>query len=198
MTRTDAFTRFATTSAGTPWLRCQVIDPVRTWWGLREDGNIGAVVVRDRARLSRDFDERLRLRTYFRETGAELHVVEADGHVDGQDIQTSAMECVHAAMDHIKKMAEIERSRAAVRERLERGDDHGRPPYGLRFDDEGRRWIPDRDSGEFDAALAVICARESGGSWREVAEETGVNRSTARGVWKRRERYLEHAEAEAP
>jgi len=37
----------------------------------------------------------------------------------------------------------------------------------------------------------VIHARENDNSWRAVAAETGVNRSTARRVWERRERYLQ-------
>lgn len=167
---------------------------------LREkirEGEIDAVVVRDRARLSRDFDERLRLLTYLREQDVELHVVEDRGLIDVQDVQTAAMECVHAAMDHVKKKAEIDRAKAAIEERLERGDDHGRPPFGLRFDDEGRRWVPDRESGEFATALEVIRLREDGLSWRDIADETGVNRSTARGIYDRRERYLDEAEAAA-
>ena len=39
MTRTDVFTRFATTWGGIPRLSCQVMLPVRIWWGLREDGH---------------------------------------------------------------------------------------------------------------------------------------------------------------
>ena len=156
---------------------------------------IDAVVVRDRARLSRDFDERLRLLTYFRSADVQLHVVEDRGRIDVDDVQTAAMECVHAAMDHIKKKAEISRSKQAIKERLERGDDHGRPPFGLRYDDAGRRWVPDRESGEFATALEVIRLRDDDVSWRDIADETGVNTATARRVYDRKERYLEEAEA---
>jgi len=156
---------------------------------------IGAVVVRDRARLSRDFDERLRLLTYFRSADVQLHVVEDRGRVDVDDVQTAAMECVHAAMDHIKKKAEIDRSKQAIKERLERGDDHGRPPFGLRYDDAGRQWVPDRESGEFATALEIVRLREDGRSWRDIEDETGVNTATARRVYDRKERYLEEAEA---
>lgn len=159
-----------------------------------EAGNIEAVVVRDRARLSRDFDERLRLLTLFRETGVELHVIEGDGHIDIQDVQTAAMECVHAAMDHIKKMAEIRRSRQALEEKKEKGHDLGRPPFGFRYDDAGEHWVPDWESGDFEAALDVIEARENGNSWREIAADTDVHKDTARNIWERRERYLQEAE----
>jgi DNA invertase Pin-like site-specific DNA recombinase len=166
----------------------RLVDKVR-------DDEIGAIVVRDRARLSRDFDERLRLLTYFRSSDVELHVVEDRGRIDVDDVQTAAMECVNAAMDHIKKKAEIHRSKQAIKERMERGDDHGRPPFGLRYDDAGRRWVPDRESGEFATALEVVRLREDDVSWRDIADETGVNTGTARRVYERKERYLEEAEA---
>lgn len=164
-----------------------------------ESGSIEAVVVRDRARLSRDFDERLRLLTLFRAAEIELHVIEAGGRVNVQDVQTAAMECVHAAMDHIKKMAEIRRSRAALEEKKERGHDLGRPPFGFRYDDAGEYWVPDHDSegdekSDFQKALDVIQNREEGLSWRDVAAETGVHKDTARNIWDRRERYLQEAE----
>jgi DNA invertase Pin-like site-specific DNA recombinase len=163
-----------------------------------EAGNTEAVVVRDRARLSRDFDERLRLLTLFRAAQVELHVVEAGGQVNVQDVQTAAMECVHAAMDHIKKMAEIRRSRAALEEKQEQGHDLGRPPFGFRYDDASEYWVPDHDSegdekSDFERALDVVEKRENGHSWRDIAAETGVHKDTARNIWERRERYLTEA-----
>lgn len=101
---------------------------------------------------------------------------------------------VQRAVESEVKRREIEKSQAALEAREQRGDDHGRPPFGLRYDDEGRRWIPDQESGDFAAALKVIRLREDGRSWREIADETDVNRSTARGVYDRRERYLTEAE----
>jgi len=166
----------------------RLVDKVR-------DDEIGAVVVRDRARLSRDFDERLRLLTYFRSSDVELHVVEDRGRIDVGDVQTASMECVHAAMDHIKKKAEIHRSKQAIKERMERGDDHGRPPFGLQYDDAGRSWVADRESGEFATALEVVRLREDDVSWRDIADKTGVNTGTARRVYERKDRYLEEAEA---
>lgn len=105
---------------------------------------------------------------------------------------------VQRAVESDVKRREIEKSQAALDAREERGDDHGRPPFGLRYDDDGRRWVPDRESGEFATALEVIRLREAGNSWREIADESGVNKSTARGIYDRRERYLEEAEASVP
>lgn len=101
---------------------------------------------------------------------------------------------VQRAVESDVKRREIEKSQEALAAREERGDDQGRPPYGLQYDDDGRRWVPDHESGEFDDALDVIEARDDGVPWREIAEETGVNTGTARRVYDRRERYLEEAE----
>jgi len=104
---------------------------------------------------------------------------------------------VQRAVESDVKRREIEKSQAALDAREERGDDHGRPPFGLRYDDDGRRWVPDRESGEFATALEVIRRRNDDLSWREVEDETGVSRSTARSVYDRRERYLQAAEGGA-
>jgi DNA invertase Pin-like site-specific DNA recombinase len=152
-----------------------------------EANDVDAVVVRDRARLSRDFDERLQLIVLFRTTGVELHVVEGGGHVDLGDVQTAGMECIHAAMDHFKKMAEIERSKEVTEDRIDEGYDHGRPPFGLTFDDAGQYWVPGEN---FYRALRVLAAREQGWSYREVDEEIeGVSRSVAQRIVERREKY---------
>ncbi|WP_436343127.1 recombinase family protein [Natronorubrum sp. FCH18a] len=102
---------------------------------------------------------------------------------------------VQRAVESDVKRREIEKSQAAMDAREQRGDDHGRPPFGLCYDDEGRRWVADRESGEFATALEVIRLRKANCSWRGIAEETGVNRSTARGIYDRRDRYLEEAES---
>lgn len=101
---------------------------------------------------------------------------------------------VQRAVESDVKRREIEKSRAALAAREERGDDQGRPPFGLRYDDDGRRWVADRESGEFATALEVIRLREKGESWRAVADSAGVPRSTARNVYERRERYLNEAQ----
>ncbi|WP_306057036.1 hypothetical protein [Natronococcus wangiae] len=102
---------------------------------------------------------------------------------------------VQRAVESDVKRREIEKSQAAMTAREQRGDDHGRPPFGLCYDDEGRQWVADRESGEFATALEVIRLRKANCSWREIADETGVNRSTARGIYDRRDRYLEEAES---
>lgn len=85
-----------------------------------------------------------------------------------------------------------ERAVNDVDERLENGYDHGRPPFGLRFDDEGKYWVP--DTNEFEQALECIRLRDKGSSWRGVEDKTGVDKNTARRVYERKEKYLKHKE----
>jgi DNA invertase Pin-like site-specific DNA recombinase len=104
---------------------------------------------------------------------------------------------VQRAVESDVKRREIEKSRAALEARAEQGHDQGRPPYGLTYDDAGERWVPDRESGEFTAALDVIRLREDGVSWRDIEDRTGVSRNTARRIWERQERYLQEASVDA-
>jgi DNA invertase Pin-like site-specific DNA recombinase len=97
---------------------------------------------------------------------------------------------VQRAVESDVKRREIKKSHEAMERRRERGDDEGRPPFGLQFDDDGRRWVPDREGGEFADALDVIELRDDGVSWRNIADETGVNTSTARRIYDRRDRYI--------
>lgn len=101
---------------------------------------------------------------------------------------------VQRAVESDIKRREIEKSQAALAAREKRGDDQGRPPFGLRYDDDGRQWIADRKTGEFATALEVIRLRERGESWRSVADRVSIPRSTVRSVYERRERYLNEAE----
>jgi DNA invertase Pin-like site-specific DNA recombinase len=109
---------------------------------------------------------------------------------------------VQRAVESDVKRREIEKSKAAMEERQEQGHDQGRPPYGLRYDNVGERWVPDREAenvekSDFQQALDVIDLRRDGVSWRDIADRTGVHKDTARSIWQRRERYLQEAEAGA-
>lgn len=156
-----------------------------------EDGDVDAVVVPNLSRLSRDRKERLRLLLDLDDTGVQLHSFELGRAVDLDDDWELVQQSIRATTDDVEKRKEIERSKRATKERLEQGFDHGRPPYGLQFDDAGEFWVP---GDGFEDALDVIEHREDGLSWREVAEKTGVNKDTARRIYDRRERYLQEAE----
>lgn len=165
---------------------------------LREQirtGDLDAVIVRDRARLSRDFDDRVRLLSEFRTNGVEWHVIEAGGRLHVEDVQNAGIECLHAMMDHVKKQIEIERSREALAERMEKDYDHGRPKFGMKYDEAGQYQVPGED---FDKVVDIIELRDAGVSYPEIEDEVGVSISTARRVWERRNWYIErtkHLEA---
>lgn len=106
---------------------------------------------------------------------------------DLADPYSVAVEGIQAASDNAAKRAEIERTKAAVYDRLKAGYDQGRPLFGMQFDDNGRYWVPGK---EFSTALEVIDLRDAGDSYRAIEDRTGVPYSTARRIAKRRERYL--------
>lgn len=161
-----------------------------------EGGNVDGVVVRDRARLARDFDIRLRILRLFRERDVDWHVVEEMGTVDIHKVDGAAMETMKAAMDHKTKKAEMERARKVVEERLGDGEYQGRPWTGTEFDDASRYLVASRDD-EWDAVMEVVERwKESDGeaSKRGLAGETGLSRGTVRRVIDRTDEYraLEH------
>lgn len=153
---------------------------------LAESGDVGAVVVRDLARLSRDQHDRLRFLLTLDEQGVDLHSVER-GVVDTSDYNL-AIEAAMAASDDVGKRKEINRSKRETERRLEAGYDHGRPPFGMCFDADGRYWVPGEN---FETALTVIQLRDAGHSYREIEEKTGVPYSTARRITDRSELYQE-------
>lgn len=157
--------------------------------GKIRDGSIDAIISRDRARLSRDFDDRLSLLSDLRKHGVQWHVVEAGGPLQVHDVQKAGMECLHAMMDHVKKMVEIERSKKAVKKRQENGYYQGKPPYGLEFDDDGQYLVASED---FQHVLTILEMRDEGRSYNAIAREVPVSSSTVSNICDRREMYLEY------
>ena len=150
-------------------------------------GAYDVVVLNDKRRIARDVDEVMRLVPDFRESGTELHTVR-DGPLDLEDPLTAAIEIVSAAAAHEEKMEEIEKSIEAIREKQERGDDLGRPRFGMRYDDS----VPPRQvPGErFDDVLEILRMRARDNSYREIAEALDVSTATAKRVVDRREWYI--------
>jgi len=157
-----------------------------------QSGEIAAVIVNDKRRLARDFDETMRLVLDLREHDVEAHTFQ-EGRLDLSDPVQAAVEVLQAASEHEAKKKEIERAREAVQERIENGYDHGRPPIGFRFDDAGERWVPDRE-GRFADVVEAIRMVEDGATYRDVQEELGIAPSTMSGVMDRRDRYLQEVE----
>jgi DNA invertase Pin-like site-specific DNA recombinase len=160
---------------------------------LREhvaDGDVDTVIVPNLSRLSRDRKERLRLLLDVDTAGVAVHSVELGRAVDLDDDWALVHQSIRATTDDVEKRKEIARSKRATQERIENDYDHGRPPFGLTYDEDGHYWIPDRETDEYQAAIACIRLREDGHSWREIERETSVNKDTARRIYTRRERYL--------
>ena len=155
------------------------------------DGDVAAVVVPNLSRLSRDRKERLRLLLDLDTADVELHSHELGRAVNLDDDWELVQQSIKATTDDVEKRKEIKRSKRATKERLENGFDHGRPPFGLQFDDAGEYWVPGED---FDTALDIVSLRENGLSWRDIADKTGANKDTARRIWERKDRYLQGVE----
>lgn len=165
------------------------VDERPEYQALRErvrNRDVAAITLRDMGRLGRDFDERMLFIIDLRKAGIELHTVER-GQRDLTDPYSVAVEGIQAASDDAAKRAEIDRAKAAVRDRLEAGYDQGRLPFGMQFDDDGQYWVPGE---EFSTVLKVIDLRDAGHSYRAIEDRTGVPYSTARQIVERRERYL--------
>jgi len=162
---------------------------------LKEDLDekpIEAVVVRDVARIGRDFDERMDFILTLRQTDIELHSSER-GPIDLSDPYEAAVESIHAASDHADKQREIRRSKEAIKKRIEKGYDHGRPRFGMTYDEESKYQVPGED---FETVMEILKLRRADNSYPKIAAETGVAMGTVRRVWKRREWYIERTKLE--
>jgi len=154
---------------------------------VRDDADVGAVVVNDKRRLARDIDEVMRLIPDLRQAGVELHSHQ-DGQLDLSDPMRSAIEILQAAAAHEEKMSEIEKAREAVNERLDAGHDHGRPRFGMRYNDSGTRQVPGEDFGR---VRRVFELRSDGYTLTEIADRTGIATSTVQRILDNREWYRE-------
>lgn len=152
--------------------------------------DVDAVVVHDKTRIGRDFDERMRFVLDLREHDVELHAARR-GQVDLSDPTNAAVESIHAAKDDEGKREEIEKAREAVEERLEAGYDHGRPRFGMTYDEDGRYQVPGED---FDAVVEILRRREKGDGFAEITDDLDVSERTARRVVEREAWYLDRAE----
>jgi DNA invertase Pin-like site-specific DNA recombinase len=153
-----------------------------------QSGEVTAVVVNDKRRLARDFDETMRLILDLREHSVEAYTYQ-EGQLDLSDPVQAAVEVLQAASEHESKKKEIERAREAVQERIEKGYDHGRPPIGFCFDEDGEQWVPDQN-GRFDDVVKAIEMVDKGATYREVQEQLDIPPSTMSGVMDRRDLYL--------
>jgi DNA invertase Pin-like site-specific DNA recombinase len=151
------------------------------------DGDVDAVVVNDKRRLARDVDEVMRLIPDLRTNDVELHT-EQDGRLDLSDPMRAAIEILMAAAAHEEKMEEIEKAIQAIEEKQERGDDLGRPRFGMTYSEDARRQVPGE---EFDTVVEVLRLEREDVPYEEISERTGVALGTVSNIVDRREWYVE-------
>lgn len=152
------------------------------------DGDIDAVVINSKRRLARDIDEIMRIIPEFRTHDIGLHTYE-DGQLDLSNPMKAAIEIVQAAAAYEEKLKEIERAIQAVEERLENGYYQGRPPTGLSFDDDGKYLTPDTE--EWGDVCRVFQLHDRDHSYREIADATGLPKSTIADVLTRGSEFYE-------
>jgi DNA invertase Pin-like site-specific DNA recombinase len=153
------------------------------------EGEVDAVVVNDKRRLARDVDEVMRLVPDLRTEDVELHTYQ-DGPLDLSDPMQASIEILMAAAAYEEKIEEIEKSINAIKEKKERGDDLGRPRFGMTYDEEKRRQVP---GDRWEDVVEIFEMRENGHTYEEIAVEVGISTGTAYRVVDRREWYEKRA-----
>ncbi|WP_144901382.1 serine integrase family protein [Halobellus captivus] len=89
------------------------------------------------------------------------------------------------------KEDEIEKSIRAIEERKERGYDHGRPKFGMTYDEQGHYQVPGEDFGK---VREILRRRDRGETYAKINDDVGVSESTARNVVGRRHWYSARTE----
>lgn len=153
-------------------------------------GDVDAVIVHDRKRIGRDYDERMQFYFLLRGHGVEFHTYRA-GHIDLTDPTDVAVEGIHAAKDHEAAEENIEAAREAVRERVNAGHYHGGPRYGTRFSADKTELVPDT---EFSTVLDALAQRDRGATYTDIRDSTGIALGTLANIFDRREWYLSLAD----
>ena len=146
-----------------------------------EDGVYDYVVARDEKRVARsDTYTDILLRAARR---GDAEFVFTDSDIKEMDSMSAE---VARVVERHSKQQEIEAAKRAVRRRQENGYYQGGAWFGLEFTDDGRYLTR---SNDFDRAMEVLEIRDSGHSYREIRDETGVALSTQKRVLDRREVY---------
>jgi len=154
---------------------------------------VSAVVVHDKTRIGRDFDERMQFVLDLRKFGVELHSARK-GAVDLSNPTDAAVESLYAAQDDEAKREEIEKAVEAVEERLANGYDHGPPRFGCEYRDDGKFQVPGEN---YAVAMRVIEMKDNGKTYEQIEAETGVPTSTANRIVEAREWYADRPKREA-
>lgn len=152
------------------------------------ESDVDKIVVRDRARLSRDrFDRLTTMLELYRE---KVEVVSIQGDIDLESDFGLVLEAIDATTDDVKKRQEIEKAKKEIQKRKEQGYYHGRPLYGTEYDSEKQYLVPDEN---WDTVQQILELREQGHSYSEIVEavDKDINRTKVYRVVQRREKYEE-------
>lgn len=169
------------TREGSGWLDQN--DDVQERVDELEAGRFDYLVAWDDRRICRD--EYFSVIQYAAHTGgAELVYV---GDVEEDDLAFD----IKRRVERDTKEEEIEKSRRAVRRRIEDGYDHGRPRFGMTYDDRGEYQVPGEN---FDTVLEIFQLNNRGHSQREIAREVDEALGTVQNVLDRREWYVAREE----
>jgi len=98
---------------------------------------------------------------------------------------------IHRRVERETKEEEIEKAKQALERRKERGYDHGRPRFGMTYDENSHYQIPGE---EFDTVMKILKLRREGSSYPKISERVDVPVSTAKRVVDRREWYIERTD----
>lgn len=165
--------------------RASGFDPTREAYQrlLGLTGEVDALVVNDRRRITRETQELMTLLPKLREEGVEFHTC-SDGRVAFDDVLDLGFEVMRSAVEQKAKQAEIKRARAAIAERQEDGYYQGGVPFGLRVaDDKGL----ERDPDEWGDVERVLESDVVGA----VVDDVAVSPATAYNIADRGRGYYE-------
>jgi hypothetical protein len=144
------------------------------------------ISARDKKRITRDgfFNEIKRAATVFGD--ADFVLWQDDNDVD------SVGSNVEHEIARKNKLQEIKDSIRALRNKQERGEPLGRPPYGYKYNTDKTALVPDLP--DFEAALRVLVLLDDDDyTWPAIEDETGVNQGTMTSIRDRADEYIADA-----
>lgn len=146
-----------------------------------KDGEYDYLVAFDDRRICRD-DYLSVIEYAARQGGCEFVYV---GDVEEDDLAYD----IHRRVERATKEEEIQKAKAAIQRRQEKGYYQGTPPFGTQFDDDSA--YLEKDDDEWPALETIFQGLEDGRSYRELEDETGVSIGTISRIKQRGRSYYE-------
>lgn len=154
-----------------------------------DEQDIDAIIVRDTDRLSRDKKERVMLLFELESKDIEVWTTQSGEPVDFEDDEGFLLEVLRAYFDDVFKRREIEKAKRKIQQRIDKGFYHGRPPYGLQYNDQKTQLTPDE---EFETAVRILQMRDDGYTYEDICDATGESYGRVYRTVNNRELYEEH------